>query len=87
MDERLGVSYPDGTQANNGTIYLIYDYDRYVEREILFSTFTEEDVLAKKPVSDKFRTKQLINKAPGVAKGNPDAEPVATPRTNHSGKP
>ena len=83
LDERLGVSYPDGTQANNGTIYLIYDHDRYGEREVLFSTFTEEDILAKKPVSDKFRTKQLINKAPGVAKGKPQAnnreQPAPTP--------
>ena len=73
LDERPGVSYPDGTQADDGTIYLIYDRDRYGEREVLFSTFTEEDILAKKPVSDKFRTKQLINKAPGVAKGKPQA--------------
>lgn len=45
LDERTGVSYPDGIQAEDGQIYLIYDYDRRGDRQILMATFTEEDVV------------------------------------------
>lgn len=63
LDERTGVSYPDGFQDAAGVIYVTYDYDRYGQKEILMSRFTETDVLAGKPVSQTFVTRQLINKA------------------------
>lgn len=63
LDERAGVSYPDGLQAPDGTIYIIYDYSRYEAKEILMATFTEEDVAAGKCVSDKARLRVLVNKA------------------------
>jgi len=66
IDERAGVSYPDGTQAPDGTIYLTYDYSRLVEKQILMAAFTEEDVVAGAPVSGAFRTRVLINQATGV---------------------
>jgi predicted neuraminidase len=47
LDERLGVSYPDGQQHRDGRIYLTYDFDRRNAQEILMTTFTEGDVLAK----------------------------------------
>ncbi len=47
LDERLGVSYPDGDQAEDGTIYITYDYSRSSEQHILMSSFTEEDVLSE----------------------------------------
>ena len=28
LDERGGVSYPDGQQTADGTIYITYDFDR-----------------------------------------------------------
>ena len=28
LDEREKVTYPDGVQADDGTIYIIYDYNR-----------------------------------------------------------
>ena len=44
LDERVGVSYPDGQQDTDGTIHLIYDYNRTNEQLILTTTFTEEDI-------------------------------------------
>ena len=61
LDERLGVSYPDGMQDDDGTIYISYDYNRTTDREILMSTFTEADVLAGDAVSDVARFQVMIN--------------------------
>ncbi len=63
LDERPGVSYPDGIQSEDGTIYIIYDYSRTGEKKILMTTFKEEDILAGKPVSGKVRKRVLINQA------------------------
>ncbi len=65
LDERTGVSYPDGVQAPDGTIYIIYDYSRTGAKQILMATFTEKDVLAKRCVSDRARLRVLINQATG----------------------
>ena len=46
IDERVGCTYPDAQQAADGTIYLVWDYQRSSEQEILLTTFREEDVLA-----------------------------------------
>jgi uncharacterized protein (TIGR02145 family) len=64
LDERYHLSYPDGTQAPDGTIYVVYDHGRYpgTAREILMATFTEADVLAAKP-SPQSRLKVLVNRA------------------------
>jgi len=45
IDERVGCTYPDAQQAADGTIYLIWDFSRSKEQEILMTTFREEDVL------------------------------------------
>jgi hypothetical protein len=46
IDDRFPVSYPDAQQVADGTIHLIWDYNRSREQEILTTTFREEDVLA-----------------------------------------
>lgn len=46
IDERIGCSYPDAQQAADGTIYLIWDFNRSKDQEILLTTFREEDVLS-----------------------------------------
>ncbi|MDD4920932.1 MAG: sialidase family protein [Bacteroidales bacterium] len=46
LDERNGVSYPDGQQVKDGTINIIYDYNRRKEQMILMTSFKEEDVFA-----------------------------------------
>jgi hypothetical protein len=65
LDERLGVSYPDGQQTPDGLIRIIYDYNRVTDRNILMATFREEDVAAGKPVSDAVRLRKLVSKASG----------------------
>ncbi|MEZ0266327.1 MAG: sialidase family protein [Phycisphaerae bacterium] len=66
LDERPGVSYPDGFQAPDGLIHIAYDYKRAAEREILMAAFTEAEVLAGKLTGDKSRLKALVNKATGA---------------------
>ena len=63
LDERKGVSYPDGVEADNGKIYLIYDRGRATDREILMATFTEEDVKQGRCVTSQCQLKMLVNKA------------------------
>jgi hypothetical protein len=46
IDARDHVSYPDGQQTEDGRIHLIYDYDRTGAQMILYTTFTEEDILS-----------------------------------------
>ncbi len=62
LDERTGVSYPDGLQAPDGTIYISYDRNRATDGEILMARFSEEDVLAGSLVSPKAKLKMLICK-------------------------
>ena len=70
LDERRRVSYPDGVEAPDGTLYVVYDFnrgDRWAEgndREILMATFTEEDILAGRGVSPQARLRQIVNKIP-----------------------
>ena len=65
LDPRTGVSYPDGKEDENGKIYIAYDYDRLGAREILMAVFTEEDVLAGRPVSPGARLQTVVNRAAG----------------------
>ena len=66
LDERDNVSYPDGGQADDGTIFAVYDFERYGAREIYVARFTEEDVKAGKIVSENGALKLLVNKATGA---------------------
>jgi len=65
LDEREGVSYPDGGQAPDGTLYVVYDYSRTGARQILLATFAEEDVLAGRCISPKARLRAVVNQATG----------------------
>jgi hypothetical protein len=63
LDERKGVSYPDGQQTKDGLIRIIYDFSRTGDRHILLATFREEDIKAGKPVSDDVRLRQIVSDA------------------------
>jgi predicted neuraminidase len=63
IDDRAFVSYPDGVQAPDGTIRIIYDWNRHTDAEILLARFREEDVLARKLASPGAKTRMLVNKA------------------------
>jgi predicted neuraminidase len=67
LDERE-CSYPDGVQAPDGTIYVIYDHERKGAKQILLARFTEEDVAAEKAVSGKARFRTVVNQATGTEK-------------------
>jgi sialidase-1 len=62
LDERKGISYPDGFQAPDGTIYISYDRNRATDGEILLARFTEADVLAKQLTGPKSKLKLLISR-------------------------
>ncbi len=65
LDERSGVSYPDGQQTADGLIRIIYDYSRTDTRHILMATFREQDVAAGKPTSDDIQLRRIVSKASG----------------------
>jgi hypothetical protein len=62
LDERKGISYPDGFQAPDGMIYISYDRNRATDGEILFARFTEADVLAQKLTGPKSKLRMLISR-------------------------
>ena len=45
LDQRINVSYPDGQQTADGTIYITYDRSRTGDQEIWLTHFTEDDIL------------------------------------------
>ena len=64
LDERNGVSYPDGVQTDEGLIYVIYDRDRQGDGDILMAVFTEDDVLEGEPARASLRLKHVIHRLP-----------------------
>ncbi|QDV22735.1 sialidase family protein [Aureliella helgolandensis] len=68
LDERKGISYPDGCQAPDGYLYISYDRNRATDGEILLARFTEQDILAKKLVSPKSKLKLLISRPQAKSK-------------------
>ncbi len=86
IDERNTVSYPDATQAPNGTIYVVYDWNRSDEKHILMTTFAEQDILAKAYVSPAARSRVLVNYATGVNPKKPQLNTLNL-RSNEEGSP
>jgi len=84
LDERSGVSYPDGFQKEDGRIYIIHDHDRLGDKEILLSVFTEDDVLAGLDVSGKVRRRVLINQATGTNPRKAGRQSASGPLKPHS---
>jgi len=64
LDERNEVSYPDAKEADDGYIYVTYDWERVRQREILMARFTEEDVL-RGQLGEGGKLRVLVNKALG----------------------
>lgn len=52
LDLRLGTSYPDIVQSKDGSIYIIWDYDRYGAKQILFVKIYEDNLLRIDGVKD-----------------------------------
>jgi hypothetical protein len=68
LDDRKGISYPDGFQAPDGQLFISYDRNRSTDGEILLARFTEADILAKKLVSPNSKLQMLICKPLGKKK-------------------
>jgi len=66
LDERWTISYPDAAQAEDGTLFVTYDWNRKLDKEILLARITEDDILAGKLVSPDSRLRLLVNKARGM---------------------
>ena len=82
LDERVGVSYPDGGQTADGTILVTHDYNRLNEREIYCHRFTEDDIRAGRIVSKIGKLGMIINKATGSI----EVPPIEfTPDANDNG--
>ncbi|MDA0918749.1 MAG: sialidase family protein [Planctomycetota bacterium] len=67
LDERES-SYPDGIQTKDGTLYIIYDHQRYTLNRagqrgvgsVVMATFREEDVRTAKPVTNKVSFQHVV---------------------------
>jgi hypothetical protein len=67
LDERES-SYPDGLQAEDGTLYIIYDHQRYTLNRagkrgvgsVVMATFREADIRAARAVTDQVRLRVVI---------------------------
>ena len=55
----------DGVQGPGGTVYVVYDYHRKTDKQILMAAFTEQDVEAGRDVSGAMRLRVLVNQATG----------------------
>jgi hypothetical protein len=68
LDQRSGVSYPDGQQADDAAIRIIYDYSRTGARQILMASFAEADVAAGQRVTPQVRLRQIVSDASAAEK-------------------
>jgi len=64
--EERACSYPDGFQAPDGTISIIYDHARRAAKMILIARFNEEDILAGHFTSPLAKQHILVDQATGV---------------------
>ncbi len=63
LDERDEVSYPDVAEGEDGQLFVIYDWERMSERQILMARFTERDVLRGSVEDPRSRLQVLVNLA------------------------
>lgn len=63
LDIREKVTYPDGCEDKQGNIYVVYDHQRYVDKEVMMTVFTQEDIVAGAFVSEHSRPPYVISKA------------------------
>ena len=72
LDERKGVSYPDGDQLADGRIVITYDYKRRHEKIIYLASFSEEDVFAGACLSGGSGLRMVVNQGPTETAGKMD---------------
>ncbi len=78
LDERDWVTYPDGQQAKDGTIYITYDYLRKKNQLILMTSFTEDDILANDydaKIVEVFKRRSIISDGGEKEDSGPNPKP------------
>lgn len=58
------VTYPDGVQRDEGTIHIVYAYNRTSEGAVLMATFTEDDARAGCEVTDNVQLQVEVARLP-----------------------
>lgn len=79
LDEREWATYPDGQQANDGTIYVTYDYLRKKKELILMTSFTEGDILSSDhdaKIIEIFRRRRVISDGGEIEDSGPNPKPT-----------
>lgn len=71
LDDRSEVSYPDGFQAPDGTIHILYDWNRHTDAEILLTKFTEADFDSQTAVKRTVVNKAFSPKTPKAIMPDP----------------
>jgi predicted neuraminidase len=64
LDAREQVAYPDGVQAPDGKIFVVYDHDRQGTGQIMLAVFDEADIRAGHIVSTHSRLTHVVNELP-----------------------
>jgi len=80
LDERDWVSYPDGQQAGDGTIYITYDYLRKKKQLILMTSFTEDDILSgdyDTKIFEAFQRRVVVSDGGEIEDTGPNLKPPA----------
>ena len=62
LDDRKGISSPDGFQSPDGMLYISYDRNRSADGEILLARFTEDDILSRKLKETRSKLRMLISR-------------------------
>lgn len=71
IDDRTAVSYPDGFQAPNGDIHIIYDWNRHTDAEVLHVKFREEDIEDRPKLKKTIVNKALAPQVPQSIRPDP----------------
>ena len=89
LDDRAEVSYPDGFQAPEGGIHILYDWNRHTDAEILHVAFTEADFDKQTKISRHLAAKALAPKPPSAIVPDPkwSAQAVQDARQDFSSIP
>jgi hypothetical protein len=64
IDERPGVSYPDGQQFSDGMIYITYDFSRTKDQNILMTSFSEEEITgsSSRKILEVYKRRRIISR-------------------------
>jgi len=73
----MQITYPDGQQARDGTIHIVYDHGRNTEQLVFMMSFSEKDILSE---SDARMVKVHESRKIVSQGGVKPCEPSDTPR-------